>query len=277
MKKTILKHRTTQITYHLPQGHSGYTGYWDDNGYLQLIDSKGLKAEPLRSKKVISYKGGNKEKAYLVMESENEGQSFDGLVELSRFDSFFVIDTNSPIELINGKRLSVSFLIRLKLVKVEGGFQYQKPENHGYLLVFNNIPYEERPEMLAILMMAKHISKTESSNTNSKIGFVTDSDTESHRSISLRESKIYKNDYLPEGFSLIFAKDRGGNILNRLVRTCDNEANKGVTSYKLDLLKNETMTPCYLDKDVLFQSYEISIIDFNIGISKTRGANGKFT
>lgn len=251
----------TVIKFQFPN-HTGLTGSPDINGAYIFKNSEGLIIDPIKMTFETFYNGKNKRKFRIVMNT-NKPMSLNLYAELSKLHSFFAIDTNT--QTINGQRLSISCAIRWKILKVNDGFIAQTLERVVHVLEFRNVPSSENPEMLAILMVANHIIRTENLTLDSTIGFVNDYDMNAHSNISLRKSPIYKEHFLPAGFDLIYASDHGNNLLNQLVRICDKQSSKVIRLAKLGLFENKNISICSFDNEVLFLSDSMPLEPYTTG------------
>lgn len=186
------------------------------------MDKEGREVKPVSVQRQLHYEGETKPRVRTSLTHQGNYASIGGLSELTRFESLFAIDTNGRT--IGGSNVFAAHFFRIKLVQEGNNFRIVAPDQDSWTFEFHNVPSTENPEMLAILKLANDIQENEGLPHNFGIGFFNDSDMDSHAAISARERPIYRGHFLPPGFSLIYARDSGQELGNRLIKACHNKA-----------------------------------------------------
>lgn len=230
------------IEIELPKDHHANRLTFDhSSGQIQVLDEHGSPIAGLRTQRAVHYERPKGKKYQSLMQVRGNHISVSGMEEIEDLDSFFVIDTNNRV--ISGIRISATFFIRLKLLRIDNKYKIEPIDKQAFLYEFHNIPEASNPEMLAILKVANDVIRHERNLKPASIGFVTDSELRSHRDISERAVPIYGRAYLPKCFRLLYASsDTGQEILNQLLRVCD----KTSTNY-LDQLEKEGLNQTRLN------------------------------
>lgn len=137
----------------------------------------------------------------------------------SSFDLIIGIDTNTKI--IDGESVSVSGVINCIVQKA--------PESTGYYvnfpwngaMIFRNCPKELPPEKFGWLTLLR-----DRRNVAKRVGFVTDHDLDNHILYNGRKTPIFKDEYLPANFTMMYGRSDGPNenLLNHLVKLCDKKS-----------------------------------------------------
>lgn len=253
-----------EVSLKLPENHSGLRVRIDSNGEIKLFDENDNEVKPAKSTRSVFEKKPQKNKRLTQMEMVGDSVSIGGLKELHDLDSFFVIDTSTKN--INGQRVSVCFLIRVKLLKAESGYIPINKDKHAFVFEFYGVKAEDNPEMLAILKLANDVLGSEHVDEKTKIGIVTDSDMARHSAISNQLIPVYKDNFLPKNFVLIYAKDQGGDAINQLLGFCDKRAKDYLKKLDLGIWGGKAFNPIHEDKDVLFTCHPMPIELFDMGI-----------
>jgi hypothetical protein len=55
-----------------------------------------------------------------------------------------------------------------------------------------------------------------------------------------REEPIFESYYLPDGFFIFYASDKGDKLQNKLIKECNSEAQKALKEYKKSLSSENT-------------------------------------
>ncbi len=218
-------------SFELPENHSGLRLRVEPNGDIKLIDINDNEVKPTKSTRSVFEKKPHKNKQLTQMEMVADTISIGGLKELHGLDSFFVMDTSTKF--VAGTRISVTFLMRIKLHKEPNGYRAVNSDKDAFFFEFHGISKQENPEMFAILKLANDILRTEALMADNIIGIITDSDMINHSAISNQIMPIYKDKLLPKNFKLIYAKDQGGDAINQLIGLCDKQASRKLKEYEL--------------------------------------------
>ena len=151
----------------------------------------------------------------------DESATVGGLKELARYDSIFVIDTNTRA--LKKGTVSAACFIRIQFFPDGEKFKIVCEEGRLNIYEFHNVG--GNPEFFSILKVANDVLKSESKQAERNIAIVTDTELDSHDDINSRTTPIYGPHYLPVGFTLLYASsDTGQEVLNRLIRFCDRRA-----------------------------------------------------
>lgn len=210
------------ISFSIPKGVKLAKASIKPDGEIVLIDEEGKIITPEHMERSTHYNRDKGPKIQSRSKVENQSLSVGGLKEFAEYDAVFAIDTNKRV--INGIKVHAACFIRCNFATEEN---QTRIECDGKLNIyeFHNIPDNENPEMLAVLKVARDVSRTSDSDRNLNIAFVTDSDIESHDKISKRKIPIYKKHLLPPGFTLHYAStDTGSEAINRILRFCDKQS-----------------------------------------------------
>ncbi|OYY49678.1 MAG: hypothetical protein B7Y48_05425 [Methylophilales bacterium 28-44-11] len=255
------------ISYELPDGHSELKLGKDEFGSLKILDENGNEVKPLKSTRSTYYDRATKPKYQTVFHHDNNYTTIGGLKELAELQSFFVIDTNT--DFIANKRVSISFLMRLKLVVVDGGYKAIPVDKNVFIFEFIGVPKEENPEMLAILKLANDILAEESDSHNSPIWLINDSDLGNHLDFSTQKSPIYGTQFLPNPFRISYASsDTGAEAINQLFKIADGKAKDYFKRIKNGSFGGNHLIPLKEDNRVLFTCHPLPIEKFESCIIK---------
>jgi len=168
------------------------------------------------------------------------GISIGGIAELEKFDYIFAIDTNSKI--FDKVKISVACFLSLKINSSKDGYRLA-PAGPAQLIEIYDC--NDNPELAAILEIAiQELALQQQYNADHKlnVAIITDTELGLHSAINSRSAPIYKGQFLPEGFSLIYASsDTGNELPNSLIKACD----KAATEH-LKLLSNHSHSPSEL-------------------------------
>lgn len=238
------------LTIHLPPEHGADKVSVYPDGRVKVFDKTGKEVVPERVERATHY-GRSKGPKYQARSAiERDYASVGGLEELARLDSFIVIDTNS-IE-VEGTKVSAAFFIVCKLIAEKDGFRLVSLDNRGHAYEFHDVP--GNPEMLAILKIAHDTMRGRSTSDKSIVGFITDSELDSHQTISHQQLAIYGEHHLPQGFTLIYASaETGQELANKLIRFCDTQSTRYLTRLKEGAFRRTGLASLEEDLSVLFR------------------------
>lgn len=238
------------ITIHLPDGHNADHLSVDPDGGIKITDKSGNDVEPDKVERSAHYERTKGIKYQTRATIDNKHASIGGLEELVRLDHFIAIDTNSVK--IDGTKVSAAFFIVCKLIPEKDSYRVISLDNCGHVYEFHDV--EGNPEMLAILKTAHDTNNNQRAPSKENIGFITDSDINNHESISKRETPIYAQHLLPEGFSLFYASaDTGQELTNKLIRFCDKESSKYLKRLKEGAFRKTGLATLEYDETVQFR------------------------
>jgi hypothetical protein len=210
------------IQFRLPKGSKAVKASIKPNGEVVFTDEDGKEVIPEYMDRAVHYARAKGPKIQTRRRIVGTQVSVGGLTELAHYDSILVIDTNTKI--VNGEKVSAVCFISCRFTP-EGDKVRIGCEGKLNIYEFHNVP--GNPEMLAILKVARDISRSARPRKRLKIAFVTDSEMQTHDEINARRRPIYDGHYLPRGFSLHYASaDTGQEAVGRLMRFCDRQSSK---------------------------------------------------
>ncbi|MCK5295952.1 MAG: hypothetical protein KAJ75_03595 [Alphaproteobacteria bacterium] len=210
------------------------TATFKQSGEIVFTDEKGKEIVPDYMERSTNYDRSKGPKIQGRHKQINSLATIGGLKELTRYDSIFVIDTNTKI--VDGNQISVACFMCCRLVIEEERFRVEYEEKLN-LYEFHNI--EGNPELFSILKVVNDILNSTKNQTEFKIAIVTDTELGSHDNINSRMTPIYGHHYLPNGFTLLYASsDTGKEVLNCLLRSCDKEADNYFKYLKQGTIKD---------------------------------------
>lgn len=150
---------------------------------------------------------------------------------VEHFDVIFAIDTNTKT--IKGVKHSVGAMSVLDLLRVKRnnrGLVREVEANmnmFGALMHGRNYSINPEPIFWATGIHEGIMKLYPGYNSSQTIGVVVDSDLSKIDAWNKREIPLFKEQYLPQNFYLIYASADSGSdfILNQLLKLCDKEAN----------------------------------------------------
>lgn len=219
-------------------------------GRVRVFDKSGKEVVPTQVERGTHYER-SKGRKYQARTSIDRGYaSVGGLEELARLDSFVVIDTNNAE--IDGTKVSVAYFIVCRLIPEKDGFRLTSLDSRGHAYEFHDVP--GNPEMLAILKVAHDTIRGRGALGAAQSSFITDSELGSHQAISSRQLAIYGEQYLPDGFALMYASaDTGQELTNRLIRFCDAQATRYLARLKDGAFRRTGLAHLEEDPSVVFR------------------------
>lgn len=232
------------------------------DGQIQLFDHAGNLITPVTDERSMSYERpkGPKYQSHAV--SYGGYSSVSGVEELARFDSLFAIDTNT--KQIDGVDVSVAFFLQIKLVLVEEEYRCFACEEFAHAFEFHNA--SGNPEMLAILLLASANKGRRIDNRNLDIGIITDSDLGNHADFTKQELPIYGGEFLPEGFSLLYASaDTGQEFTNSLIRQCNQKSDEILKELAQSPLTRKGFIACPVGFEIDYRYRRFPILERDLG------------
>lgn len=244
------------IQFKLPQGVKIAKASILANGDVLLLDEEGNEVIPELMDRTLQYKRKKGPKVQNRRGFKFQYTSVAGLKELARFDSIFVMDTNTRS--IGGDTISATCFICCWL-RPEGEKHRVECEGRLNVYEFHNVP--GNPELLGVLKVVNDIAASEGYSPTHRIAIVTDTALGKHDAVISRRVPVYGSTLLPEGFEMIYASsDTGREVLNRLIRFCDRQASQylklfeegSLPSQELRTLGEDPLVPyTYLFRDDL--------------------------
>lgn len=220
------KRTDLSISFDLDGHNDGTLKLKREGDYFYLINAEGKILTEVTAERTVSHERETAKKGPKVRTKNTTisgSISIGGLAELAQLDYFFAIDTNSKP--FNGVKISVACFIKLKLNTESEGYKLV-PAGPAQLLEIYDC--NGNPELAAVLEIAiQELEFQQQSNADHKytVGIITDTELGLHNAINSRSAPVYKTQFLPEGFSLIYASsDTGNELPNTLIKACDKAA-----------------------------------------------------
>jgi hypothetical protein len=141
----------------------------------------------------------------------------------SSFDLLIAIDTNTKN--INGEKISVSGVLFCVVQETDEATNYNVNFPWEGMIIFRNCPEELPPEKFGWLTTIQEFLR-DHQDASVRVGFVTDHDLGNHALYDGRKTPIFKQEYLPANFSMMYGRSDGPdeNLLNHLVKLCDRKS-----------------------------------------------------
>jgi hypothetical protein len=164
-----------------------------------------------------------------------ENLNFNGLMNLRRFDRIFAIDTNTNL-LPNGETLSVSCLVECRLREEKKYTDFEFIPIGVFSFINGPAPkYENFAWYIAISAIEQNTENFKDKN----FALITDSDLGQHGDINAREVPYFSKHVLPNQFTILYATDKGQEVLNQPIKLCDKEAGKFSDNLMLGRVKSQ--------------------------------------
>lgn len=262
------------IGFRLPEGTKTSSLSIKPSGEMVIIDEDGEKVVPVYMDRTTHYDRPDRpDKGPKIQgrhKQTNDLATVGGLKELSRFDSIFVIDTNTRA--LEQGSVSVACFIRIRVVPEGDKFRIICVDDRLNIYEFHNVG--GNPELLSVFKVAKDGLNSENYQAGYITAFVTDTELSSHDSINSRKTPIYGLHCLPAGFTLLYASsDTGQEVLNRLIRFCDRQATIYLNSLEQGTVKDSEFHVLSEDSSVkyryMFRS-GLKIVNPVVGVASVR-------
>jgi hypothetical protein len=220
-KNTTPKPVSMSIRFRPPRGTKGLkASIRPATGEIVFTDDAGAVVIPEYMERSLHYERTKGRKIQSRNRVDQSLVTIGGLSEFARYESLFVIDTNS--HKIGSERVSAACFFAFRLTPDGDKFRLE-PESTLSFYEFRGV--SGNPELLAVLKVATDVERSAGVSTGSRFAVITDSALAQHDAINSRAIPIYGDHYLPAGFTLLYASaDTGQEFLNRLIRFCDREA-----------------------------------------------------
>lgn len=171
---------------------------------------------------VIHHGPGKPRMRSLILQSGHT-VSFDGARALTSYDDVFVIDT----AYIPGARDPIAAAVAVRLRVQEKDKQLVvTADDHCVIYLLQN--YVGNPELAAVYALAWDSKFTSRARARA---IVNDSDRGLHDAINARTLPVYNGCMLPAPFKLMYAGDRGYEMLNRVLKFCDKQSRTSLNAY----------------------------------------------
>lgn len=152
---------------------------------------------------------------------------------LNSYDLVVVMDTNTKP--LSGEHISVSVAKQLKVAHVSDASAQTFGPQAEQFSVFKGLPGGEA-EKFAWLQFIKYLKGRPYYRDGLKVAIITDHDAMMHNAYNTRKLPIFADKFLPEGFSLIYARGDGrkDSNLNEIIAKCDRLANTLLRDLEVD-------------------------------------------
>ena len=198
------------------------------SGEIELLKPEGSKAEMDRVEIVSFYQGENRQRAYSEKLPQDGNYNFRETGFLSGYDRIYVIDTNyNTNQKVDEEVMAISCFLSFKLTVENENIIPSVLYKHPQFFEFRNPKNpNQNAEKIGWYMLVDKICQ-EGINPGEKIAIITDKDYGQLSRYNLREIPIIGNYFLPEQFSLHYARDKKNTgFLNKMINLCHEEADK---------------------------------------------------
>jgi hypothetical protein len=267
------KRTDLSISFELNGNNDGTLKLKQEGDHFYLIDAEGKILTEVNAERIVSHERDNAKKGPKVRTKNGASVgavSIGGLAELAKLDYFFAIDTNTKP--FNGVKVSVACFFALKLKRENEGYRLMQAGPAQLLEIYD---CNDNPELAAILEIAiQELESKQQYNADHKfrVGIITDTELGLHKAINSRSAPVYKNQFLPEGFSLIYASsDTGNELPNTLIKACDKAATDhinrrskhGFPPSELRLKSDSQISCSYFRTDLAIGDTQIPFLTIN--------------
>jgi len=202
----------------------------DENVLIyKMLDKNNQEIEATLFETEVFYERENKPDKVLYSQPVSENQFITNIdAELARYDVVLVVDTS--YELISTTKIAfTSIMLYYWLLVDDGECEHQCSSN----LIEWDATSINKPEnfmyAFAIEFVRDHFQEL---NENPIIAVIIDSELGDIPSYNDRTKPIFNNYFLPEGYYIFYASDKGGYLQNKLLKKCDKKAKKALEQYK---------------------------------------------
>jgi hypothetical protein len=240
------------ISFKLPKGVKFANASIQPGGEIILTDDEGNTFTPELMERKIGFPREKGPKIQSRNKVFGKHLSVGGLKEFTKYDSVFFIDTNK--RLVNGEEVAAACFINCQFITSKDQIRIVCDEKLN-IYEFHNIPKNvKNPETLAILKIARDITKISESNMNLNVAVVTDTELGSHDEINARKTPIFKNHLLPAGLHLHYAStDTGREVINRMLKFCDKQSSLYLKYLEEDSVKKSDLKQLAEDPSVQYR------------------------
>lgn len=239
------------ITFRLPKDRKVASASIKPDGEIVFIDDSGKEITPEYMERTVHFHRPKGPKVQSRNKVIRDRVTVGGLDELAKYESVFVIDTNTRT--IRGQKTSAACFICCRFVP-EGNKVRIKCDGKLNIYEFHGVPEHENAEMLAILKVARDVARSAAPGGLLKIAFVSDSALGSHDEISTGLKPIYGDHFLPQGFVLHYASpETGQEAINRLIKFCDKQSSNYLKCLGEGSVKRSELKPLEEDPSVQYR------------------------
>lgn len=220
-KPTGPKRTDINISVKFREGVEPVACRFNQNGDMIFLDKNGVEMEPEAIVREMNHDRRKAPKVRTLQNLDGGEGAIGGLHQLTCYDVIFAIDTNTKI--IGAQKVSVSGFISFSIEKGVSDYTVSNTEDHVNIYEIHGEP--EKPELFAIVKLVQDLQKSPNFSEKTNIAIVTDTELGALGDFNSRKQPIYQEQYLPKGFSLLYASaDTGWEVLNKFIRLCDKQA-----------------------------------------------------
>lgn len=205
----------------------------DENVFIyKMLDKNNEEIEATLFETEVFYERENKPDKVLYSQPVSGNELITNIDrELTKYDVILVVDTS--YELISATKLAfTSIMLYYWLIIDDSNCEHQCSST----LIEWDATSINRPEnfmyAFAIEFVRDHFQEL---NENPIIAVIIDSELGDIPSYNNRTKPIFNNYFLPEGYYIFYASDKGGYLQNKLLKKCDREAKKALKEYKKNI------------------------------------------
>ena len=198
---------------------------------VKLINENGNEIKTSLKEMQGLYRRENKPDKMLYTQPINDSFVINSNVELAKYDMLLVVDTSyDPYS--NPKMAFTSILTCLK--------EYETKNEYGYNIISHLLEWDlTRCSQVENYTYAYAIeflrTKYKENNVILKTAVIIDSCLGSILSYNEKKEAIFEDYYLPDGFFIFYASDKGDMLQNTLLKTCDSQAKEALRQYKEEI------------------------------------------
>lgn len=185
-----------------------------------ILTSQGKPVELSDAAVEISYRRDKKRKVVFRATTDIKEPSIDPNLPLSQYHGIYAVDTNTKI--IRGIRISVTCVLALQRERTELGLNTISIPMAAIEL--HNVIGD--PERAAWLLVCERLLDNPSFTDNLQIAMIVDSSLGCLDDINKRHMPVFKEKFLPDGFTLFYASSDStkDSIGNSMIAKCDKHA-----------------------------------------------------
>lgn len=198
------------------------------NGDIVLLDENGHEITATYMDRTVHYSRPKGPKVVNRRAFQDQNTTVKGLKELTRFDSIFVIDTNT--KQIGDEKISATCFVRFRILPHEENYRVEcEPRLNFY--EFHNV--SGSAELLGVLKLANAVTRSGDYSTERSFAIVTDSCLDAHDAINAKHAPLYGSQTLPDGFHIMYASsDTGREVFNGIIKLCNRHATEYLLLYE---------------------------------------------
>jgi len=231
MKKNITEHKRTLSIQMDEENYHVFDGLVMDLNSQKIYGLKDGEHFPLLGSSKLEYRRQRKNKLPKILHASSSATTdtyLNSNHQLLSYDHLIAVDTNTNYT--NGSSVSITAAFHIMPGSEKSNFICCSAKVIALLEFWNVV---EKPENLGWWKILEALQGHP--NFKGKIGLIVDSDLGDHTAFNLREKPIFRDFYLPENVTIIYASDRGGaeHLSTKMISYCHNLAS--------DIFKEENL------------------------------------